>query len=352
MRTCFVPFCDGKNKDQPNRTMFLVPREPVLFAQWADILPKVRTLRSIDRICHLHFRPEDVVYTFDHIINGQIYKIQRDRPRLKPDALPCLEMTTKEELLSYRVKHRLPSNTKVAKLSDKAISDQIYELITEDHQAENEQPTILNVEIQKQQPQVDNCTAIVVNFEDVIENVNNDEQTINDEPDNQLIDLVVEEPNYECDEANEESASLNANSENLAMAKLMDLFNLLYDNVYDVLAPNTLWGIHRCPNRSLICFSYMDVTKFQFTKMININVGGSVQLYFYGSLIRTLQLCEDIDDLDSMAIVLNHVDMWRLCFGKSSNSECEIVVEPNDDNCWSTDDNDQVFLCKICLQMN
>ncbi|XP_037811608.1 uncharacterized protein LOC119603604 [Lucilia sericata] len=347
MRTCFVPFCDSKNKDQPNRTMFTVPKEPVLFAQWADLLPKVRTLRSIDRVCYLHFRPEDVVYTFDHCINGQIFKIHRDRPRLKPDALPCLELTTKEELLSYKVKNRLPTNPKVIKVSENTIADQIYDLITEEQSPTNE-PKFNTEEIDEiPQPLEDNNCSIIVNFEEHSENITNQEPLTNDEQENQIIaDLITEETNYECEE------TLNATKQHLALNKILDLFNLLYDNVYEVIAPNTLWGIHRCPNRSLICFTYMDVMKLQVSKMISITPDGLVQLIFHSSIIKTLQLVQDIDDFDSMSVLLNQVDMWRLCFGKltDSNAECEIIVEPNDDNSWSTDENDQVFLCKQCLQ--
>ncbi|KAI8127955.1 hypothetical protein FF38_08959 [Lucilia cuprina] len=344
MRTCFVPFCDSKNKDQPNRTMFLVPKEPVLFAQWAELLPKVRTLRSIDRVCYLHFRPEDVVYTFDHCINGQIFKIHRDRPRLKPDALPCLEMTTKEELLSYKVKHRLRSN---AKVSENTIADQISDLITEKQSPDNE--TKMNTEEIDEilLPLEDNKCGIIVNFEDDNENITNQETRTNNESENQIIDdLITEETSYECEE------TLNTNKQHLVLNKILDLFNLLYDNVYEVIAPNTLWGIHRCPHRSMICFTYMDVTKLQVSKMISITPDGLVQLIIHGSTIKTLELVQDIDDFDSMSVLLNQVDMWRLCFGKltDSNAECEIIVEPNDDNSWSTDDNAQIFLCKQCLQ--
>lgn len=48
----------------------------------------------------MHFKSDDIISTFDHCINGQILKIQRDRPRLKPNALPCLEMTSEQELVS------------------------------------------------------------------------------------------------------------------------------------------------------------------------------------------------------------------------------------------------------------
>lgn len=75
-------------------------KDPSLYAQWAANLPNVKHLRRSDRVCYLHFKPEDINYTFGHLINGQMYQIQRDRPRLKPDAVPCLEMTSKEELVS------------------------------------------------------------------------------------------------------------------------------------------------------------------------------------------------------------------------------------------------------------
>ncbi|KAM7347977.1 uncharacterized protein ACRADG_007443 [Cochliomyia hominivorax] len=339
MRTCFVPFCDNKNKDQPNRTMFLVPKEQTLFAQWAEILPKVRTLRSTDRVCHLHFRPEDVIFTFDHCINGQIFKIQRDRPKLKPHALPCLEMTTDDELLTYRVKNRLANNTKTIKNTDNMIIEQIYDTIAEDPlQTENE-PQIINEE-----PLVDN-TSIIINLQE--ENINFAAPT--DITNNETQIIVMEDNSYGTEPVNV-STSSNINQE-LIVTQIIELFNLLYDKVYDVLMPNTLWGIHRCPKRSLICFSYMDILKFQVTKMISIYEDSLIQLIFNGTVIKTLKLVEDVTDLDSLSVLLIQVDKWRLCFGRETNPECEIVVESEmDDNYYCADDNEQVIFCKLCLQ--
>lgn len=129
---------------------------------------------------------------------------------------------------------------------------------------------------------------------------------------------------------------------------ILDLFNTMYDNVYDILTPNSLWGIHRCPNRSIIYFSYMDMEKMQVTKMITIDSKGFVKLFAYARLTKMLHLIDDIDDVNSLSILLKQVDLWSFCFGQ----DCENVVEPSDDNCWCTDENEQVFLCKICLQQN
>lgn len=71
-----------------------------MFAQWSDVLPKVRQFKTTDKVCYLHFKPDEILSTFDHLINGHLIKIQRDRRRLKPNAVPSLEITTKEEWVS------------------------------------------------------------------------------------------------------------------------------------------------------------------------------------------------------------------------------------------------------------
>ena len=134
---------------------------------------------------------------------------------------------------------------------------------------------------------------------------------------------------------------------------ILNSFNLLYDNCYEVLLPNSLWGIHRCPNRSALCFSFMDINQMKATKIVIIAVDGAIQLYANGFLISNLQLTKDIDDLDGLSILLNQVDLWRFCFGQTSNENCEIVVEPSDENsCSNTVENEQIFFCRVCKQIS
>lgn len=140
-------------------------------------------------------------------------------------------------------------------------------------------------------------------------------------------------------------------SKEAALMESLNLFNFFYDNVYEVLIPNTLWGIHRCPQRSFLCFSCVDAFKMQTTKMLVVKSDGSIQLIIEGN-VKNLNLVHDIDDLDSLSILLNKMDVGRLCFGRATNVNCDFIVEPNDDNFWFTDDNEEAFLCKFCLSEN
>ncbi|TMW45023.1 hypothetical protein DOY81_009897, partial [Sarcophaga bullata] len=341
MRTCFVPFCDVKNKDQPNRAMFSVPKDPSLYAQWAANLPNVKQLRRSDRVCYLHFKPGDINYTFGHIINGQMYQIQRDRPRLKPDAVPCLEMTSKEDLLSYRVRNR---EAKITKESNQLLKQQDYGEIIETQQTESEKEDNLNENIIKSN-QSENLGFTIEGTDEIPDFIRTEVQTeASSEADNQ-IDLIIEE----CPEAYNDNNDMDL-EESLT---ILNLFNLLYDNCYDILLPNSLWGIHRCPNRSALCFSFMDINQMKVTKIVTITMDGAIQLYANGFLISNLQLTQDIDDLDGLSILLNQVDLWRFCFGQSSNENCEIVVESNDENnCRNTIENEHIFFCRVCKQIS
>lgn len=145
------------------------------------------------------------------------------------------------------------------------------------------------------------------------------------------------ELSYECKEP-EELTQNNINT-NIINTEVRDLFDLIYDKVFEVLIPNSLWGIHRCPNRSLVCFTYMDISKLQVTKILTIFEDASVQLIFNGTLIKTLQLLQDIMDLHSLAVVLSEMDNWSLSSDIETNAECTVFAEPNDDICWITEDN-------------
>lgn len=96
-RCCFVPKCKsglasarkGNNAARPS--FFQPPKDEELFRKWARAIPrKDRPLTHKDSVCSLHFPEDQVVKFFMHKINGEEVKIERGRPTLEADAVPCI----------------------------------------------------------------------------------------------------------------------------------------------------------------------------------------------------------------------------------------------------------------------
>lgn len=68
-----------------------------MFQKWVDILPKKRAFKRQDRVCDRHFKPEDIIKTWAHIIDGKEVLLDRDKPKLNPEAIPELNIPSVEE---------------------------------------------------------------------------------------------------------------------------------------------------------------------------------------------------------------------------------------------------------------
>ena len=243
--------------------------------------------------------------------------------------------------LSYRVRNR---ETKITKETNQSLNQQVCEPITETQQTESEAEENLNENIIKL-TQNENLAFTIEGSDEIPDFISAEVQTETSTEDDNQIDLIIEE----CPEVSNDNNDMDL-EENLS---ILNSFNLLYDNCYEVLLPNSLWGIHRCPNRSALCFSFMDINQMKVTKIVIITVDGTIQLYANEFLISNLQLTKDLDDLDGLSILLNQVDLWHFCFGQSSNENCEIVVETSDENSSSNMiENEQIFFCRVCKQIS
>uniref|UniRef100_A0A182KFE7 THAP-type domain-containing protein n=1 Tax=Anopheles christyi TaxID=43041 RepID=A0A182KFE7_9DIPT len=209
MRNCYVYACDRKHKDDPKRAMFNVPKDPEKFEDWRLALPIHRPLRPHDRVCEKHFRPEDIQRDWSYQIQGQTRKLMRSKPVLMPDAVPCFFDTVKtlhkkEAKQSRRKKIQQPSE---------------------------ESNLLVVVESQQDEPICVEQTSMVVLIEDnsMDDAIKQLAPSISKE-----VELLETEP----DAATKES-----------------IFEELYDNIYEVELPSTLWGVHREPDRKFAAFS-------------------------------------------------------------------------------------------------
>ncbi|KAG0444516.1 hypothetical protein HPB47_013709 [Ixodes persulcatus] len=91
---CFVPGCkSGYRSSEHKHSLFTVPKDPGEFAQWQRNIPRADvSLSSTSAVCELRFEEVCIerFYADSHVINGEAVRLKRDRPVLKPDAVPTV----------------------------------------------------------------------------------------------------------------------------------------------------------------------------------------------------------------------------------------------------------------------
>lgn len=124
---------------------------------------------------------------------------------------------------------------------------------------------------------------------------------------NQRTDSQTDELNYDCVDA--------------------ALFDGIYEDIYEVTLPNTLWGIHRDPNRTFIVFSYFDDKTCSTSKIIRLDNGMNTHIYIRGKMVNKYLSNLSIEYLTNL---VSQVDEYRICDKFDFNSKCEVVaVEQN-----------------------
>ncbi|KAM0724723.1 hypothetical protein ACS0PU_009107 [Formica fusca] len=60
-RWCAVPYCKtGSRTEQIKRSLFGVPKDPVIWKKWDEAIPGIVKLRQTDVICDKHFEEKDI----------------------------------------------------------------------------------------------------------------------------------------------------------------------------------------------------------------------------------------------------------------------------------------------------
>lgn len=74
------------------RHYFRPPKDASLLCAWRKAIARTddKELNSQTHVCHIHFRPEDIVKEFVHNIGGQKVVIPRDRWTLRDGAIPVI----------------------------------------------------------------------------------------------------------------------------------------------------------------------------------------------------------------------------------------------------------------------
>uniref|UniRef100_A0A182QT72 THAP-type domain-containing protein n=1 Tax=Anopheles farauti TaxID=69004 RepID=A0A182QT72_9DIPT len=223
MRNCFVFQCDRRHRDSPKRAMFNTPKDPEKFEQWRKALPNYRPLKPHDRVCEKHFKPTDILRDWTYNIEGKTEKLPRAKPVLQPDAVPCYIEPTDAVKGSKRGRKTLETGT--AKLRAAAAKNSVT-VVIESSEAEESSGTH-----EKEQ-------AVLIVLEDVP--CEGREETKEEQPVKPNDNVVV----------------LSLEEDEILQRDI--IFEELYDNIFEVELPCTLWGVHREPDRKYVAFSRLE----------------------------------------------------------------------------------------------
>ncbi|GAB0097725.1 THAP-type domain-containing protein [Sergentomyia squamirostris] len=276
MRNCFVPFCDIQCKSMEKRMMFLPPKDDEIFEKWKENLPKKRPFKRNDRVCERHFHPEDVVKTWEHIINGQVFHLERGKPRLRPSAIPTLNFPNEDEILARKANRKRTSNVGTASggAGKESIKRQRRDI---DIAKENEKPAIKE-------------------------------------------ELIILETVVELGDVDESHNELKRN-----------VFTTIYDEIYEVILPSLLWGIHRDPDHGYFAFTCFDGNLMNASKVVHVDNELKMNVRIKNVLISSDQLDANTLNTDFISTILSEIDDTIICQG--DDPKCKIYPEENSDLC-------------------
>lgn len=89
---CFVPGCTSGYKSCKKKfSLFGVPKDEETYRKWQRNIPRAdKPLERNAAVCEVHFDPQFVSRHFEHNIQGEIVRVERSRPFLKPEAIPTI----------------------------------------------------------------------------------------------------------------------------------------------------------------------------------------------------------------------------------------------------------------------
>lgn len=278
--------------------MFMAPKDENLFNLWKEILPKTREFKKIDKVCERHFSKDDIMTTFDHVINGELMQMERGRPRLKPHVVPSLNLDIDPTTLA-----KMQANKRSASGKGTVKKALKKEKISGDEQDE----TSVSSPSKPAQP-----TELIIqtNPRFVTSNV------IIKSPTLSLPKEIVLDPNDFVEE------------------EVISEFESLYDDVFEVTLPSTLWGVHREPKRNFIAFTCFDVQQMQNTKCVVLSSNGCLKIALNGRIISEQSFGHELNP-DFMSNVLNQVEETRFCSNWNDSGSCELIVSNESDLCSS-----------------
>ncbi|CRL04171.1 CLUMA_CG017279, isoform A [Clunio marinus] len=279
MRNCFVPGCDAycKKNQITQRKMFLAPAK--LLSKWKEILPKKREFKQHDRVCERHFEDTDIIQFWESKINGQIHFTPRDKPKLRSDAIPCKNFPINEELISEIVE--IPTKQKKQKVT-------------------------IHSQVVKSKRKVKDSSEDIQITKKIKNETEEKFQEVEDI--SVLTDCVIDDEN----KALEDSVVIKVTIDPKKWKAMVEAFENLYDEAFDVTLPSLLWGIHRDPERSFIAFSEFNPSLMQSSKTLYIDNNFNCSTYISNK--KTSEKALDLEHLtsDHITTMLDEIDKQTL----------------------------------------
>lgn len=105
----------------------------------------------------------------------------------------------------------------------------------------------------------------------------------------------------------------------------VDIFETLYDDIYDVTLPSTLWGLHRDIERKFIVFSFFDSNAKSTTKTLYIDDTLSYVIKVGSKVLLSDSLPEITTEF--IGELLNKIEKYYLCKNYYKNIEnCQVKL--------------------------
>lgn len=87
------------------------------------------------------------------------------------------------------------------------------------------------------------------------------------------------------------------------------IFESIYDDIYEVVLPTTLWGIHRDPERKFIVFTEFDENTMSTAKLLHVSDTCEMKAYIHQEEVQLLK--RDNLSVDTLTDALSELD--ELC---------------------------------------
>lgn len=121
----------------------------------------------------------------------------------------------------------------------------------------------------------------------------------------------------------------------MSVTELNEEFEMLYDEVFEVTLPSTLWAIQRDPEKSFIVFSCFDEKCMGNIKTVFLDNKNKMRLF-----IRQKCVIEDKNDIfttDHINNLLDEIDSYKVCAGIYSKDykTCDGLGQADDAFCNS-----------------
>lgn len=259
-----------------------------------------------------------------------MHRIERDKPKLNVSAVPSLNLPSDaydcEMISTQKQKKRRQQNVEHAPASKKASYQQISktkwnEFYLDDEQVaadddKNDDPESIQLDVEANRaqpcketasPKLENCTTV------------SDEQLPAAPPP----ETFAESP-IELNDADEPEEDIENQT-----------FDSLYDDVFEIELPNTLWGLHRDPLRKFIVFSQFDLAAMASMKCLYVDHECVCRTYVHGKLLADVRLLQI--GVDILSELITSLDEARICakFRESNGRiDCKLVTNTYlDDRC-------------------